>query len=124
MYWICLVPGLLILSMLGLQIAARESLKQTGIRVMGTVVRLDEDDGAYRPTVQFHTLTNEVRYVTDAASSAYKDLLHQEVPVIYNPKNLDEVIFLHRDRVIWNIILLSIGVFLLIMALFLWLFDR
>lgn len=124
MYWICLVPGLLTLSMLGLQIAARESLKRIGVRVMGTVIRLDEDGGAYRPTIQFRTLTNEVRYVTDAASSAYKDLLHQEVPVIYNPKNLNEVIFLHRDRVLWNMVLFSIGVFLLGMALFLWLFDR
>jgi hypothetical protein len=124
MYWICLIPGLLTLITLGFQIASREALKRMGVRVTGTVVRLDEDDGTYRPTVQFRTLTNEVRYVTDAASSAYKGLLHQEVPVIYNPRNLDEVIFLHRDRVIWNLVLLCIGVFLLGMALFLWLFDR
>jgi hypothetical protein len=124
MYWICFVSGLLTLGMLGLQIASRESLKRTGVRVIGTVIQLDEDDGAYRPTIQFRTLTDEVRYVTDTASSAYKGLLHQEVPVIYNPKNLNEFIFLHRDSVILNMVFLGIGVFFLGMALFLWLFDR
>jgi hypothetical protein len=124
MYWTLFVSGLLTLGALGLQIASRESFKRTGVWVTGTVIRLDEDDGGYQPTIQFRTLTDEVRYVTDGASSAYKGLLHQEVPVIYNPKNLNEVIFLHRDRVILNIVFLSIGVFMLGMALFLWLFDR
>lgn len=124
MYWIFLVLGLVTLCMVGLQILHRSAFKRTGVRVTGTVVQLDEDDGGYQPTIKFCTLTGEVRYVMDSTSSAYKGLLHQEVTVIYNPENLNEVIFLHRDSVILNIVFLIAGVCFLVMALFLWVFDR
>jgi hypothetical protein len=96
------------------------TLKETGIQVLGKVVQLDEDDGAYWPTVQYRTLEGETRYFKPAGASKYKDLLNRSVPVIYNPNKAQDVIMLHKNQAFEYKLFSIIGGAALLLGIILW----